>query len=94
MQQMFVGRSEITSEDVVTQLRSDPDSIWVDYRGRGPVTQRQVADLLEQYDIAPHPLHPTKRKNFARRGYKREQFTDAFARYLPDPIIRSSRRKR
>ena len=38
----------------------------------------------------PGPLHPTKRKDFARQGYKLEQFTDAFARYLPeDPIIQS-----
>lgn len=95
MQKMFAGRTEITSEEVVTQLRSDPDSIWVDYRGKGQITQRQVADLLEQYDIIPHPLHPTKRKSFARRGYKLAQFVDVFARYqASDPIIRSSRRKK
>lgn len=95
MQKMFVGRAEITSEEIVTQLRSDLDSIWVDYRGKGQITQRQVADLLEQYDITPHPLHPTKRKNFARRGYKLAQFVDVFARYVPsDPIIRSSRRRK
>jgi hypothetical protein len=94
LQKLFVDRTEITSEDVVAQLRSDPNSVWVDYRGKGAVTQRQVADLLEQYDIVPHSLHPTRRKDFARRGYRREQFTDVFSRYLPsDPIIRSSRRK-
>jgi putative DNA primase/helicase len=94
LQKLLVDRTEITSEDVVARLRSDPDSLWVDYRGKGPVTQRQVADLLEQYDIVPHSLHPTKRKDFARRGYRREQFTDVFSRYLPsDPIIRSSRRQ-
>ncbi len=95
MQKMFVGRTEITSEEVVAQLRSDPDSIWVDYHGKGQVTQRQIASLLEQYDIAPHPLHPTKRKTFARRGYKLTQFVEVFARYVPsDPIIRSSRRRK
>lgn len=96
MQKMRAGRTEITSEEVVAQLRSDSDSVWVEYRCKGPITQRQVADLLEQSDIAPQPLHPTKRKNFARRGYKYDKrFDDVIAHYLPlDPIIRSSRRKR
>jgi hypothetical protein len=90
---MFVGRTEITSEEIVAQLTSDLGSVWVDYKG-GLITQRQVADLLEQYEIFPHPLHPTKRKDFARRGYQREQFADAFARLAPaDPIIRSPQRK-
>jgi hypothetical protein len=87
---MFADRKEITSEDVVAELRKDPTSIWADYNRGGPITQRQVASLLDAYDIHPVALHPTKRKDFARQGYKREQFIDAFARYLPaDPIIQS-----
>jgi hypothetical protein len=81
---------EITSEDIGAELRSDPTSIWADYNHGGPITQRQIAHLLDAYDIHPVPLHPTKRKNFSRRGYKASQFVDAFARYVPgDPIIRS-----
>jgi Protein of unknown function (DUF3631) len=90
---MFTGgKTELTSEGIVAELRSDPTALWADYNRGGLITQRQVAHLLDAYDIHPGPLHPTKRKHFARRGYKREQFTDAFARYLPgDPIIRSSK---
>ena len=85
------GRKEITSENVVAELRKDPTSIWADYNRGGPITQRQVALLLDAYDIHPVPLHPTRRKDFARQGYKLEQFFDAFARYLPaHPIIQSS----
>ena len=88
------GRKEITSADVVARLTSDPTSIWVEYHHGSPITQRQVAHLLDAYDVHPLPLHPTKRKDFARQGYKRSQFDDAFARYLPaDPIIQSSRVK-
>jgi hypothetical protein len=86
------GKTELTSEAIVAELRSDPTVIWVDYNRGGPITQRQVAHLLSAYDIYPGPLHPTRRSDFARRGYKYEQFADAFARYLPaDPIIRSSK---
>jgi hypothetical protein len=85
------GTTEITSEAIVVELRKDPTAIWADYNRGGPITQRQVAALLDAYDIHPIPLHPTKRQDFQRRGYTLAQFSDAFARYLPkDPIIRSS----
>jgi putative DNA primase/helicase len=91
------GKSAILSEAIITNLCRDPTDIWIAYNRGGPVTQRQVAHLLgrDAYEIYPQPLHPTRRGNFARRGYKLEQFADAFARYLPsDPIIRSRSLKR
>jgi putative DNA primase/helicase len=67
-QTMFAtGRREITSNEVVAELLSDPDAPWTEYRG-GPITQRQVADLLEQYDISPVVIHPTRRASLSRRG--------------------------
>ncbi|MGO9682718.1 MAG: DUF3631 domain-containing protein, partial [Beijerinckiaceae bacterium] len=77
------GRREITSQEVVDEITADPTSPWAEYNHGGPITQRQVADLLEQYDIFPVPIHPTKRSTLTRRGYKSVQFEDAFARYLP-----------
>lgn len=53
------------------------------FRGRGPVSQRQVAALLAGFEIFPVVLHPTKRASLSRRGYRRSQFDDAFARFLP-----------
>jgi hypothetical protein len=56
--------------------------------------QRQIGDLLDPYDIDPVSLHPTKRKDFSRQGYKISQFKDAFAHYLPrDPIIQSPKKR-
>jgi Protein of unknown function (DUF3631) len=90
LQEMFAGKVEITSADVVVGLNSDPLDIWGTYNRGGPVTARQIAILLDAYDVHPVPLHPTKRKDFSRQGYKISQFTDAFARYLPEhPIIQS-----
>jgi hypothetical protein len=92
--------TEITSADVVATLTADPTSIWTEYpskRGVGPITQRQVADLLEQYDIAPIVVHPTKKKTLSRHGYRGAQFTEVFARMLPpDPNTRTptTRRKK
>jgi putative DNA primase/helicase len=95
LRDMFAGRTEITSEEIVATLTRDPDSIWLEYRGKGPITQRQVADLLSDYDIYPQRgLHPTKRPDKTRNGYRSSQFTDVLARLLPsDPHIRTLRNK-
>jgi hypothetical protein len=68
---------------------------WCEFgRGRSPITQRQLAVLLKEYEIAPVVLHPTKRAELSRHGYRRAQFKDAFARFLPsDPNIRTRKAK-
>jgi putative DNA primase/helicase len=87
----------LTSTDVVTLLTAGQDSEWAEFRGRGPITKRQVALLLDPYDIHPDVIHPHGRK--ADRGYKAEWFADAFARYLRPTdsnrtTVRKSRGKR
>lgn len=92
LKEMFASRNSnaITSADIVAELCRDPTGIWVEYHRGGPITQWGVARLLDAYDIHPVSLHPTRRKDFSRQGYKLEQFEDAFMRYLPaDPIIQS-----
>ena len=84
------NRTEITSAQVVQELVADPDSPWHEYYGRGPITKNQVAALLRDYDIRPVVVHPTKRADFSRHGYRVAQFEDAFARFLPhEPNIRT-----
>jgi putative DNA primase/helicase len=80
--------TEITSENMAARLNANPLGFWAGYNRGGPITQRQIANLLDAYDIDPVSLHPTKRKDFSRQGYKLAQFSDAFAQHLPrDPII-------
>ena len=58
--------------------------------GRGSITKIQVAALLRDYDIRPVVIHPTKRADCSRHGYRAAQFEDAFARFLPhEPNIRT-----
>jgi hypothetical protein len=81
---------EVTSEAIVPALAANPTSLWAGFNHGGLITKIQVANLLDQYEIDPVSLHPTKRKDFSRQGYKILQFADAFSRYLPpDPIIQS-----
>jgi hypothetical protein len=80
---MLAGRREITSEEIVQGLLADPDSVWHEHRGRGPITKHQVAALLREFEIRPVVLHPTQEATLSRRGYRAAQFEDAFARFVP-----------
>jgi putative DNA primase/helicase len=87
---LFATREQITSAELVERLIADPDGEWAEFRSRGPITQRQVAALLAGFEIFPVVLHPTKQASLSRRGYRRCQFGDLFARFLPnDPNIRT-----
>jgi hypothetical protein len=52
-----------------------------------------VAALLKDFEIRPVVVHPTKRADLSRHGYRAAQFEDAFARFLPpEPNIRTLKR--
>jgi hypothetical protein len=49
--------------------------------------------LLKDFEIRPVVVHPTKRADLSRHGYRAAQFEDAFARFLsPEPNIRTLKR--
>jgi hypothetical protein len=73
--------SMLTSAKVQELLTADPSSEWADFRGRGrPITQREIALLLDPYGIDPTVIHPDGHK--AERGYKVEWFEKAFLHFL------------
>ena len=61
-------KESIASAAIVQALIADPDGEWCDYKGHGPITQRQVAALLKNYGIFPRTIHPTgKARRLAAR---------------------------
>ena len=60
LRQIFERQAVLSSADVVKKLTADPTSEWCEFRGHGPVTQRQVALLLDPFDIHPGVVHPAK----------------------------------
>ena len=86
------GKTVVATKAVMAELRKDPFSRWMDFNRGKPITEIQVARLLEPYDgIRPRVIHPTKRSTSSSRGYVLADFADAFARYLTaDPHIRTS----
>jgi hypothetical protein len=76
----------LASERVVGLLTADADSPWTEYRRGRPLSQKQLADLLRPVDVRPRTIRlPTGQA----KGYQRDDFGDAWARYLPSPVARS-----
>jgi putative DNA primase/helicase len=73
-----VSKDECNSADLVAWLVDREDRPWCEWRGGKPLTQRQLARLLEPFGISPKQIW--KGRNL--RGYEKRQFSDAFTRYL------------
>jgi hypothetical protein len=83
LQTIFQSCKLITSDDLQRMLTLDDEGEWSNFRGRGPISKRQVAVLLEPFGLRPKVIHPQRGSTAAARGYQAEWFTEAFARYLP-----------
>ncbi len=82
---MRKDKDEIPSRELVAELAMDEERPWHSYGRSGkPLTQRQLAGLLRPFGIISVTVHPEGQPHAS--GYKRVDFADAFARYLPpDP---------
>jgi putative DNA primase/helicase len=65
--------------DYLVQLEERP---WPEWKNGKPITVRQLARLLNPFDITPTTIRIGSE---TAKGYLREQFLDVFARYLPQP---------
>jgi hypothetical protein len=84
---------QIKSEELVKALVAIEGHPWAEFgRDRKPITQNRLARLLKPYKIKPGTIRIGPRPKDTAKGYKLAQFTDAFARYLPAPLIRPSHR--
>ena len=84
--------SVLASAEVQRLLNADPSNEWVDFRGRGrPISQREIALLLDAYDVHPTYIHRGRK---TERGYRVEQFAEAFRHYLPEFPTRERARVR
>jgi putative DNA primase/helicase len=77
-----VHRPMLASAEVQGLLSADPTGEWADYHGRGrSITQREIALGLDPYDIHPTFIHQGRK---TVRGYRIEQFAQAFKHYLAE----------
>jgi putative DNA primase/helicase len=69
----------LSSEDIVTRLANSEGSPWPEYRNGKPISMNQVANLLKDYKVHSKQV---RFGSATRKGYMREDFRDAFKRYL------------
>lgn len=73
----------ISSADLITALCEDPERPWATYNRGKQITPRQVSKRLSEYGISSKTIrigpHETP------KGYERDQFQEAFDRYLSLP---------
>jgi putative DNA primase/helicase len=74
------GHTRLFSEEVIERLHQIDDRPWPEYgRQRKPITKVQLSRLLKPFKINSATVW---RDEHSAKGYKIEQFHDAFARYL------------
>ena len=71
--------TEVRSADLVQHLIELEGRPWAEFSHGKPLTQNRLARLLKPLAIGPGNVGP---ENSRARGYKRDQFKDAFERYL------------
>ena len=71
--------TEVRSADLVQHLIELEGRPWAELSHGKPLTQNRLARLLKPLAIGPGNVGP---ENSRARGYKRDQFKDAFERYL------------
>jgi len=85
------GTDRLTSAEVLTALTAREDRPWSDWAHGKPLTPRGLATLLDGFNVEPRNLKTSDGK--VRKGYHRDQFGEAWGRYLPvasgsDPRLR------
>jgi putative DNA primase/helicase len=78
--------SVLASAEVQRLLNADLSNEWGDFRSGGrPISQREIALLLDAYDIHPTYIHRSRK---TERGYRVAHFAEAFRHYLHEFPIR------
>ena len=80
-----VGR--IFSYELIAALCADEERPWATYNRGQSMSPRQLCKRLSEYGIQPTSMRMLGEN---KKGYKREQFEDAFARYIPDTPLTSA----
>lgn len=76
----FDGRGRLSSKELVGALVEMEGSPWAELNRGKEITPNTVARLLRKFEIAPRT---TREGQNTFKGYLRDSFQDAWARYLP-----------
>ncbi len=75
------GADRLGTVDLLKHLHGLDEAPWAEWRNGRPLTARVLGDLLKRYRIRSRTVRLAD--GTTPKGYKREQFEDAWRRYLP-----------
>jgi len=76
------GGDRLSSADLVAALVAMEGRPWCEWKHGKPITQNSLARQLQPFGLTPDNLRVHGK---VVKGYRPEQFRDAFARYIPIP---------
>jgi hypothetical protein len=77
------GDDELLTKFIIERLVGMEEKPWSEYgRAHKPISAKQLAALLRGFGIFSVEVHPELLPH--GKGYKRQQFADAWGRYLPN----------
>ncbi|WP_024304113.1 DUF3631 domain-containing protein [Pseudogulbenkiania sp. MAI-1] len=80
------GVARLFTADLLAALLEDEEKSWATYNRGRPMSAKQLANRLKGYGIKGGTV---RTHHETRKGYKLEDFEDAFARYLATPAALS-----
>ncbi|HEU6445317.1 MAG TPA: DUF3631 domain-containing protein [Gaiellaceae bacterium] len=81
------GVDKIASAELAENLHEIEESPWGEWYGK-PISPRGIATLLSHYGIRPRTVRLDDETT--AKGYKRDQFEDAWSRYTPSENVTPS----
>ena len=78
------GRDRMPSADIVDDLNEMEESYWPGFSHGKGISAQRMANMLGKYKIKPY-VQRTEGSKKTLRGYKKEDFTEIWSLYLPDP---------
>jgi putative DNA primase/helicase len=72
------------SAAIAEALGKMEDKKWPEFKGGKPITPAQIASLLKPFDIKPRKVQSDDGVKRQVQGYRFDQFSEAFRRYLSD----------
>jgi hypothetical protein len=79
--EVFGDADRLTTAELLAGLNDLDESPWGDWYGK-ELAKRGLAKLLQRYGIKPRSV---RIGDAVKRGFQRDQFTDAWARYRSNP---------
>jgi hypothetical protein len=79
---VFGNDLKVSTQELIGRLCALEEAPWSSLRGE-PITPRSLANFLRQYEVETHKS--VRVGSEVLRGYEKQQFHDAWERYLPSP---------